>query len=69
MSFIIMNDSGDILKVGYYDSIDGEKIFMMENRWNTMDAAKRALDLLINYKLDGPPLATKGAHIVEHPDA
>lgn len=66
MSFIILNQDGDLLKVGYTDE-NGK--FVTEERWQTKEDAERALCLLTEYAIAGPIEKVEGAHIVETPDA
>jgi hypothetical protein len=62
MSYMIVNDTGGIMRVGWYD-IDGN--YQEETQWETLEDAKVAYLLLTEYAIGGEINAIRRLKIIQ----
>ena len=67
MSYRILNDKNDIMRVGWEDP-DNPGEIVEESQWETREEAERGLLLLEKYAIGGAIEECTGLHIVKMPD-
>ena len=66
LSYRILNGSGGIMRVGWYDD---DHVFQEESQWETKEEAEQAVLLLLEYAVGGDLEAIHGLRIVPMGDA